>query len=117
MVQQLKLNLKSARIKSRDRIKPYFDKETNTLIKHVTEEKHIDKSILSFLNVYTGKLTKKFFNLFLFELVRDYFSVGASYKNPDMRDLRDNLHPIYLAEESLEPQPGLPDEAIALNGS
>jgi len=47
-----------------------------------------------FSNLHDGKLSRKFFNVFFFELYRDYLIYEKSYINGNMAYLRDKTVPI-----------------------
>lgn len=57
-------------------------------------EKHIHDPKHSFKNLINGRLDRRFFTVFIFELMRDYLIFKSSYSIPNMRDLRVQLDPI-----------------------
>jgi hypothetical protein len=52
----------------------------------------------SFKHLYDGKLSRKFFNVFLLELHRDYLIFRTSYENGDMNLLRKYTLPLIPKE-------------------
>jgi hypothetical protein len=56
---------------------------------------------ISFDNLYDGKLNSNMFNMFIFELIRDYFLYKQSYIICDMKFLRKYTEAKYIVENKL----------------
>jgi len=62
------------------------------------EDEHIINEVSSFNRLLDGKLNRKFYTLFMFELFRDYLQYETSYFNGNMANLRAWTLPLEFRE-------------------
>lgn len=65
-----------------------FDEEKNKIIRPIYTTPYNIPAGVSFHHLHDGKLNKAFFQVFLFELFRDYLHTHKSYRIPNMNIIR-----------------------------
>jgi hypothetical protein len=71
-----------------------IEHKDNKQIRNIYDDEHLIGSDSSFLNLYDGKMSRKFFSIFLLELLRDYLQFHNSYENGNMEELRNWTSPL-----------------------